>query len=105
MSDNSSVTATSTDASESQEEYVDPSMCWAPSVLGNYTTDAETHLWCADALASVINGSVSVDEYNEDIQEALNYLLAAEISRAKFAQMAEAKERMKAFDTARENRP
>lgn len=61
----------------------DPAIYGADPVLGNYTDDAEQHLWCAQALARVLAApEIAIDEFNDDIQAALRYLLQSEIGRA-----------------------
>lgn len=78
-------------ASESVATY--PEAYDADPVHGNFTTDAETHLWCANALCKlVVTPAVSLGEMNDDIQEAIRYLLSCEISRAKQAATAQARE-------------
>lgn len=72
---------------------VDPEQHGAAPAKGNYTTEASAHLWCADALASLVaNDEATYANANEDIQAALRYLLACELRRARAAQAAEAGE-------------
>ncbi len=57
-------------------------------VEGRFTHDAETHLWCAEALAVYLTDH-SLAQLNEDIQDGLRYLLRCEIGRARNAWRAE----------------
>ena len=62
----------------------------APPVQGNFTTTAEMHLWCANALSAVLSDpEAALEEWNDDIQAALRYLLHCEVERAMHAQRAE----------------
>jgi hypothetical protein len=64
----------------------------AAPVRGNYTSDVDGHLWCANALAIMVaNPSIALEELNDDAQEAIRYLLSTEIARAKHASVAGAK--------------
>ena len=52
----------------------DPEKHGAAPVKGNYTTDAETHIWCAEALAMVMAWKdVSFGELPADVQDALRH--------------------------------
>ena len=65
----------------------------ADPVQGNFTDEAHAHLWCAHALAIVLTAPERpVDELNDDIQEALRYLLSSEVSRAKKAAAAQSRD-------------
>ena len=67
----------------------EPSVYGADPVLGNYTTDAAMHLWCANALAIVVlSPDATFDSWNDDIQDAVRYLLRCEIERAMNAEKA-----------------
>lgn len=66
-----------------------PEMYDAPPLQGNYTTDAHMHLWCSQALGAVVGSKDAMEVWNDDIQEALRYLLACEIKRAAQAHAAE----------------
>ena len=69
---------------------IDPEHYEATPIKGNYTTEAASHLWCASALASIVScDTATFASVNDDIREALRYLLACEIRRAKAAQAAE----------------
>lgn len=69
----------------------DPEMYGAPPMLGNYTGDADMHLWCANALARVVaTPDAAFESWNDDIQDAIRYLLSCEVSRAKHAHAGEA---------------
>ncbi len=58
-------------------------------VHGNFTDEAETHLWCAQALATLVaSPEESLSSLNDDLQEALRYLLQREVSRARSAAQA-----------------
>jgi len=64
----------------------DPEMAWADPVKGNFTSDSENHLWCASSLAQLVaSPEVSLNEFNEDIQAGIRFLLSCEINRAKKA--------------------
>lgn len=68
----------------------DPEKHGAAPVKGNYTTDAETHIWCAEALAMVMAWKdVSFGELPADVQDALRHLLMNEMTRARQAKAAE----------------
>lgn len=70
----------------------DPAYYGADPVKGNYTDDAHMHLWCANALSSIVaNDESTFGDANDDIQAALRYLLSREVARARSAQAAEAK--------------
>lgn len=61
----------------------DPEQYGASPVKGNYTTGASAHLWCAQALGSLVaNDDATFGNANDDIQAALRHLLACEIRRA-----------------------
>lgn len=69
-----------------------PEVYDALPVHGNFTDEAHAHLWCAHALSIVLTAPERpVDELNDDIQEALRYLLSSEVSRAKKAAAAESR--------------
>lgn len=68
----------------------DPTQYRAEPVLGNFTDCAEVHLWCARALSQLVSNPETMKCWNDDIQDALRYLLAGEISRAERAWHAEA---------------
>lgn len=58
----------------------------ADPVHGNFTSSAETHLWCARALSALVATPESpLDEMNDDIQAAIRFLLSCEIERAQKA--------------------
>lgn len=64
----------------------DPEKHGAAPVKGNYTTDAETHMWCAEALARVVAcQDATFAELPADVQDALRHLLMNEMTRAKQA--------------------
>ena len=64
----------------------DPEQHGAAPVKGNYTTDAETHMWCAEALARVVAcQDATFAELPADVQDALRHLLMNEMTRAKQA--------------------
>lgn len=68
------------------ESELDPQMYGAKSVHGNYTEEAEMHLWCASALSCLVaTPEVSLKQFNDDIQAAIRYLLKSEIHRAQKA--------------------
>ena len=68
----------------------DPEKHGASPVKGNYTTDAETHIWCAEALATLVACSdLAFNDLADDIQDALRHLLMNEMTRAKQAKAAE----------------
>lgn len=68
----------------------DPESYGAAPVKGNYTTDAETHMWCAEALARVVAcQDATFAELPADVQDALRHLLMNEMTRAKQAKAAE----------------
>lgn len=69
-----------------------PESYHAEPVHGNFTGDAAMHLWCADALAAVLAApNEPVDSLNDELQEALRYLLHCEIRRARQAEAAGSK--------------
>mgnify|MGYP001415166645 FL=1 len=64
----------------------DPEQHGAAPVKGNDTTDAETHMWCAEALARVVAcQDATFAELPADVQDALRHLLMNEMTRAKQA--------------------
>jgi len=66
-----------------------PEMHGAAPVHGNFTADAETHLWCAAALSTLVaSPQTSLEEFNDDIQAAVRYLLQCEVQRAQQASRA-----------------
>jgi hypothetical protein len=69
----------------------------APS-LGNFTSDAEAHIWQAESLASILvgEGRESFDTYNDDIRDGVLFLLLSEIKRAHQAVVSERKEKASA---------
>jgi hypothetical protein len=70
-------------ATESVEQAVIPAdMYGAEPLLGNFTDDSEIHLWCANALSCVVSSTDAMETFNDNIQEALRYLLHREVSRA-----------------------
>lgn len=74
-------------------ESENPEMYGAPALKGNFTDAAEAHLWCANALASVVASPEAMEDWNDDIQQALRYLLQRETRRAMKAQEAERRAR------------
>lgn len=76
-------------ATETVATNPDPEVFGAEPVHGNFTTDAGTHLWCAHALSLLV---ASPDEplstLNDDLQQAVRYLLECEIGRARKAEQA-----------------
>lgn len=68
-----------------------PEMYGAEPVHGNFTAEAEMHLWCANALSlALANPENPIDDMNEDAQAALRYLLSCEVGRAMQAARARA---------------
>lgn len=66
-----------------------PDTYGAHPVHGNYTDEAEAHLWCAQALATLMTApEESFSSLNDNLQEALRYLLQREVSRARSAAQA-----------------
>lgn len=60
----------------------DPERYGADPVKGNFTTSAEMHLWCANALAVVLSAPEHpVSNLDDDLQAALRHLLQCEIER------------------------
>jgi hypothetical protein len=70
-----------------------PAIYGADPVRGNFTDDSSMHLWCAQALAAVVACRDSMESWNDDIQDALRYLLAKEVARANKASDYERAER------------
>lgn len=70
---------------------VNPSNYYAPPIHGNYTSDADHHIGCADALATMLigEGFAEFRSLNDEIQQDLLWLLCEEIGRAKQALRAE----------------
>lgn len=74
----------------SESVAIDPGMYGADPVYGNFTEEAHAHLWCANALSVALQDPTrSIGELNDDIQEALRYLLSREVTRARHASTAE----------------
>ena len=67
----------------------------AKPVLGNYTSEASMHLWCAESLAHTLTGAglENFDQWNDNIRDGVLYLLSQEIRRARQALRAESDER------------
>lgn len=62
----------------------------AAPVKGNYTSDAGTHIWCVEALATLVACSdLAFNDLADDIQDALRHLLMNEMTRARQAKAAE----------------
>ncbi|MBP7158916.1 MAG: hypothetical protein KBA36_08910, partial [Thermomonas sp.] len=67
-------------------ETISPEKHGAPPIKGNYTGDADMHLWCADALARIVGcPEMTFDQWHDDIQNAVQFLLSCETSRAMMA--------------------
>ena len=67
-------------------ETISPEMHGASPIKGNYTGDADMHLWCAEALARIVGcPEMSFAEWHDDIQNAVRFLLSCETSRAMMA--------------------
>ena len=80
---------------------VDPEMHGAAPVHGNFTAPACEHLWCAEALGHMVGcPSTPFEQWHSDIQDAVRFLLSAELTRARKAMRAEDDER-RAFHQAR----
>ena len=68
----------------------DPGQYDAEPMHGNFTEESGVHLWCADALATMISTpDAALEEWNDDIQAAVRYLLSCEVGRARQAARAE----------------
>lgn len=74
---------------DGETKNVYPMPCDAEPVQGNYTTEAGLHLWCAHALSALVSSpDTALEEFNDDIQEAVRFLLHCEVQRAMNAQKA-----------------
>lgn len=71
----------------------DPQQYDAKPKHGSFTGDSSMHLWCAHALACVVASRDQMEEWNDDIQDGLRYLLQCELARAKQAQLDESLKR------------
>ena len=49
----------------SESVAIEPEKYDAPALKGNFTTDAEMHLWCAQALAIVVGSRDAMDAWND----------------------------------------
>lgn len=70
----------------SESVATNPSNYDSEPVEGNFTDCPSIHLWCANALSSVLSApDATFDSWNDDIQAAVRYLLSCEVSRAQQA--------------------
>jgi hypothetical protein len=60
----------------------------AKPIRGEFTECAEAHAWCAAALATVLTHNEPLSSYDDEVREALQYLLACETRRASKASVA-----------------